>query len=132
MVGYATVVTSTAFYDYVTTNFLGNGLNPYVLVAVGTAIMALVNADCAAGVSSSTKMFASRAISMGANPAICARLTTACAVSLDSLPHCASLNVCMNFLGLSHKEAYKDIAIVQLGCTSIAAIFATVLATIIG
>ena len=48
------------------------------------------------------------------------------------MPFNSMLNVTMSFLGLSHKDVYKQIVVVQIGATSAATIVGMIIAMIIG
>ena len=69
---------------------------------------------------------------LGANAGLVHRLTLAAATTFDSMPFSSMLNVSMSFLGLSHKDVYKQIVVVQIGATSAATIVGMVIAMILG
>ena len=48
------------------------------------------------------------------------------------MPHAGGLNVSMNFMGLTHKEVYLQIVVVQIGATSAATLIGMVIAMLIG
>ena len=48
------------------------------------------------------------------------------------MPYSGNLNVTMNFLGLTHKEAYKQIVVVQIGVTTFYTLVGLVISMIIG
>ena len=56
----------------------------------------------------------------------------AAGTTFDSMPFSSMLNVTMGFLGLTHKDVYKQIAVVQIGATSAATIVGLIIAMIMG
>jgi H+/gluconate symporter-like permease len=132
VVGYATVVTATPAYGAVIKAVTGWNMNPYVLCVVGTAIFALISADPIAGISLSGKILGDRCVALGGKPALLHRLTMAASTTFDSMPFSGNLNITMNFLGLTHKEVYKQIVVVQIAVTSFYTIVGMVISMIIG
>ena len=59
-------------------------------------------------------------------------MTQIASTTFDSMPWSGNLNVTMNFLGLTHKEAYGQIVVVQIGCTTLATVVAMILMMIFG
>ena len=132
VVGFASLISATTFYTSAM-NFVSNlNISPYVLVVVGTAIAAAIGADPMGGISLSASTFGQTAIAAGANAGLVHRLTLASATTFDSMPHSGNLNVTMGFLGLTHKDVYKQIVVVQIGATSVATLVGMVISMIIG
>ena len=65
---------------------------------------------------------------MGVNPAALHRLTLATATTFDSMPHNGALNVTMQVMGLTHREVYKNICVVQIVIPLIYTLVALVMA----
>ena len=84
------------------------------------------------GISGAVGTVGAKAIAAGANAGLVHRLTLAAATTFDSMPFSSMLNVSMSFLGLSHKDVYKQIVVVQIGATSAATIVGMVIAMILG
>lgn len=132
IVGFSSLISSTTFYTIVM-DFVSNmRISPYLLVVIGTAIASAIGADPMGGISMSVSTFGQTAIAAGANPGLVHRLTLAASTTFDSMPHSGNLNVTMGFLGLSHKDVYAQIAVVQIGATSAATLVGMVISMIIG
>ena len=84
------------------------------------------------GIAMSVSSIAPRAIAAGANAGLVHRLTLAASTTFDSMPHSSNLNVTMGFLGLTHKDVYKQIVVVQIGTTTAATLVGMILSMIIG
>ena len=132
IVGYSTLISNTAFFT-AAMDAIGNlNVSPYVMVVIGTALFAALSADSMGGVSGAVGTVGAKAIAAGANAGLVHRLTLAAATTFDSMPFSSMLNVSMSFLGLSHKDVYKQIVVVQIGATSAATIVGLIIAMIIG
>ena len=132
IVGYSTLISNTAFFSTAMEKIGSLSISPYVMVVIGTALFAALSADSMGGISGAVGTVGARAIAAGANAGLVHRLTLAAATTFDSMPFSSMLNVTMGFLGLSHKDVYKQIAIVQIGATSIATIVGMLIAMVIG
>ena len=132
IVGYSTLVSNTAFFNAAMGTISNMSTSPYIMVVVGTALFAALSADSMGGISGAVGTVCTKAIAAGANPGLVHRLTLAAATTFDSMPFSSMLNVTMGFLGLTHKDVYKQIAIVQIGATSAATIVGLIISMIIG
>lgn len=132
VVGYATLIASTSVYNTIVNSVSAMNINPYVMVVVGTAIFSAIGADPMSGISMSLSTLGVRAVQEGANAGLVHRLTLAAATTFDSMPHSGNLNCTMGFLGLTHKQVYKQIVVVQIGATSAATLVGLAIAMIVG
>ena len=132
MVGYASLISLTSIYNAIIGAVSQMNISPYLLVVVATAIFAGIGADPFSGIMMTVNTVAKTAVAAGANPALLQRLTLAASTTLDSMPHSGNLNVTMGFLGLSHKDVYKQIVVVQIGATGAATIVGMIISMIIG
>lgn len=117
--GYGTLVTSTAAYNALLSWVTALKINPYILVAVGTALLAGICGDAGSGMIISAQSICQTAIDMGANPHMVKRLVMTACTTLDSLPHSSNIAAYLSFMGCTHKEAYRQVAVVQLIGTSV-------------
>lgn len=131
VVGYATVVNDTAIYA-TAVQFLANmDVNPYVMVVISVGVLCLLCADGMGGISSFLAVLAPQVLATGADPAIVHRLGCAAATTFDSLPHNGSINMNLMVFGLTHKEAYKNLVVVQIGIPVIYTVVGLILAIIL-
>lgn len=117
--GYGAVVTSTSAYSALLNWVTGLKINPYVLVAVGTALLAGICGDAASGMIMSAQSICQTAVNMGANAHMVKRLAMTACTTLDSLPHSSNIAAYLSFMGCTHKEAYRQVAVVQILGTSV-------------
>ena len=132
IVGYAALISATAIYGVILGGVSQMSISPYLLVVIGTAIAAGIGADPMGGISMSVSSIGQTAIAAGANAGLVHRLTLASATTFDSMPHSGNLNVTMGFLGLTHKDVYRQIVVVQIGATSVATLVGMFISMIIG
>ena len=59
-------------------------------------------------------------IEMGVDPEILHRIAAIAAGGLDSLPHCGAVIATFMIMGITHKEAYRDIFVVTVAVPVIA------------
>ena len=114
IVGFAGVVTATSAYSAMVDALLSINANPYVTVVIAVAAICALCADAIGGVSTFAATLGQTFLGMGVNPEALHRLTLATATTFDSMPHNGSLNVTMQVMGLTHKEVYKNICVVQI------------------
>ncbi|MCD7818934.1 MAG: hypothetical protein LUH07_07775 [Lachnospiraceae bacterium] len=132
IVGYATLISFTTFYSGVMGSVGNLNLSPYLLVVLGTMICSALGADPLSGISMSMSTFGQTAIASGASAALVHRLTVAASTTFDSMPYSGNLNCTLGFLGLSFKDVYKNIVVVQIGANCAATAVGLVIEMIIG
>ena len=92
--------------------------NPYVTAVISVAAICALCADSIGGVSTFSATLGQTILGMGGVDAgALHRLTLAASTTFDSMPHNGSLNVTMGVMGLTHKDVYKNILVVQIGVT---------------
>ncbi len=128
IVGFAGVVTSTSAYSAMVDKLLSINANPYVTVVIAVAAICALCADAIGGVSTFAATLGQTFLGMGVDPNALHRLTLATSTTFDSMPHNGSLNVTMQVMGLTHREVYKNICVVQILIPSIYTIVALIMA----
>lgn len=126
--GFGAVVQDTTGYQFLVEKLLGLHINPYAQIFI---VVAVVCALCADGLGGMSVFFATLAptfLAQGLNPAAMHRVTTAAATTFDSLPHNSVININLQVFGLTHKEGYKHLAVVQIIIPLIYSIVAVIMA----
>lgn len=113
VVGFAGVVGNTAAYGAMVNWVSTLQINPYVLTIVGTALCCAICADAMGGLSAFFTVMAPTLIASGANLNVVHKLAGAASATFDSLPHNGNINISLQVFGLTHKEGYKHMFIVQ-------------------
>lgn len=137
LVGFGAVIASlTAFgviRDWVVT--LG-GDNPLISLAVGTSLLAGMTGSASGGMSIALSTLGETYLAMGEaagiSPELLHRVTAVATGGLDALPHNGAVITLLTICGLTHKQAYKDIAVVAVVIPLIALVVLVTLGTLFG
>ena len=131
VVGFASVVTDTNAYNLVIGALKNWTVNPYIICAVGAAIVAALCADAVGGSASFLAMMGQPLVEMGANIGIIHRICTLATSTFNSLPHAGAVVTSLAVMHCTHKECYKDIAIITIGIPVVYTIIGTIMAILL-
>lgn len=126
--GFGSVVQDTSGYQFLIEKLLGLNVNPYVQIFIVVAVVCAMCADGLGGMSVFFSTLAPSFLEQGLDPAAMHRVTTCTATTFDSLPHNSVVNINLQVFGLTHKEGYKHLAVVQIGIPIIYSIVAVIMA----
>ena len=137
LVGFGAVIASlTAFgviRDWVVTV---GGDNPLISLAVGTSLLAGMTGSASGGMSIALSTLGETYLAMGEaagiSPELLHRVTAVATGGLDALPHNGAVITLLTICGLSHRQAYKDIAVVAVIIPIIALVVLVTLGTLFG
>ena len=137
LVGFGSVIASLAAFtvirDWVVT--LG-GANPLVSLALATNLLAGMTGSASGGMSIALSTLGDVYLRMGEEagiaPDLLHRVTAVATGGLDALPHNGAVITLLTICGLTHREAYKDIAVVAVLVPIIALVVLIVLGTLFG
>lgn len=105
----------------------GNGLI-YEFISIN--VLAGVTGSASGGLSIALDTLSSRLLATGINPSILHRVASISANGLDSMPWCGAVMTMFAVCGLTHKDSYKDVAVVNIGITMTGAILAIILGSL--
>jgi H+/gluconate symporter-like permease len=119
LVGFGSVIASFAAFtvirDWVVT--LG-GTNPLISLALATNLLAGMTGSASGGMSIALATLGETYLQMGEaagiSPELLHRVTAVATGGLDALPHNGAVITLLTICGLTHREAYKDIAVVAV------------------
>jgi H+/gluconate symporter-like permease len=137
LVGFGAVIASLSAFavirDWVVTV---GGDNPLISLAVGTSLLAGMTGSASGGMSIALTTLGETYLQMGEEagiaPALLHRVTAVATGGLDALPHNGAVITLLTICGLSHREAYRDIAVVAVVIPILALILLIVLGTLFG
>ncbi len=117
-VGFGAVVASLPAYALVRDALLGVSSNPLVTASLATTSLAGITASASGGLSIALEtlgadMLAS-AQAAGISPEALHRVASVASGGLDTLPHSGAVITLLLITGMSHRESYKDIAMVTV------------------
>lgn len=112
IVAYGSIVkVAPAFQEFIT--FAMNlNFNEYVTGAIGVNIIAGITGSSSGGLTIFLENMGKFLLEKGANPAALHRVLSIASGGLDTLPHNGAVVTILTVLGTSHKESYKDVAVV--------------------
>lgn len=124
VIGFGTVVQSSAAFGAIVAWVLSLKMNPYVQGVLSTMVVSAITGSSSGGLRIMYTSMAPSFISSGADLEIIHRLTAISADALDTLPHSPGLFLMFAVLGLTHKQAYIHVfatsTIVPLIVTAVA------------
>ncbi|NCQ23359.1 MAG: GntP family permease [Roseovarius sp.] len=137
LVGFGAVIASLSAFglirDWVVT--IG-GDNPLISLAVGTSVLAGMTGSASGGMSIALaalgETYREMGIAAGIAPDLLHRVTAVATGGLDALPHNGAVITLLNICGLTHRDAYKDIAVVAVVIPVMALILLIVAGSIFG
>lgn len=107
VIGFASVVTNTAVYQYALEKIMNAQMNPYLLAMIGAIVIAALCADAIGSTSAACSTIGLSLIEQGADAGLIHRLITMSVTTLDSMPHGGSIIMALGMFGYTHKEGYK-------------------------
>jgi len=116
----------TTLMDFAT----GMGGNPLVSYATGIGLLSAICASGTGGLALAMETILPRFMDMGIHPGVLHKVASIAAITTCSLPHNGVMVTMLAFCGLTHKEGYKDLFIINVGCTFVTLVVAIVLGSI--
>ncbi len=137
LVGFGAVIASLSAFalirDWVVTV---GGDNPLISLAIGTTLLAGMTGSASGGMSIALSTLGETYLEMGQAagiaPELLHRVTTVATGGLDALPHNGAVITLLTICGLTHQQAYKDIAVVAVIIPLAALVVLIVLGTVLG
>jgi H+/gluconate symporter-like permease len=130
-VGLGAVVKASAAFAVITGAIdkisSGNGLL-YEFISIN--ILAGVTGSASGGLSIALETLGDRLLATGINPQILHRVASIYANGLDSMPWCGAVMTMLAVCGLTHKDSYKDVAVVNILITMTGAVLAIILGSL--
>ncbi len=87
---------------------------PLVSATIAVNIMAGITGSASGGLTIFMKTMAPHYIELGLDPEVLHRISSIASGGLDSLPHSGAVITMLMVMGLTHKEAYKDLGVVTI------------------
>ncbi len=137
LVGFGAVIASLSAFgvirDWVVTV---GGDNPLISLAVGTSLLAGMTGSASGGMSIALSTLGETYLEMGqaagVSPELLHRVTAVATGGLDALPHNGAVITLLTICGLTHREAYRDIAVVAVLIPILALVVLVTLGTLFG
>lgn len=137
LVGFGSVIASLSAFALIRNSVVDiGGDNPLISVAVSVSLLAGMTGSASGGMSIALTtlgaVYLETAQAAGISPDLMHRVTAVATGGLDALPHNGAVITLLAICGLTHREAYFDIAVVAVVVPIIALIVLITLGTLLG
>ncbi|UYP32349.1 hypothetical protein OEG79_09785 [Pseudomonas sp. Z8(2022)] len=130
VIGFGGVVTQTAGFAQFAQWILAVDLPPLLSVFASVSVVSGIVGSSSGGLQIFMQTLAPRYLEMGVEPEVLHRIANITAGGLDSLPHCGAVIAMLMIMGLTHKQAYKDIFVITVLIPVIAALLSIALLSV--
>ena len=135
--GYGNTIKSLAAFAIVQTFVTGIAPgNPLISEAIAVNSLAAITGSASGGLSIALKAlgdtYYQRGLEAGINPELLHRVASMSCGGLDSLPHNGAVITLLLICGVTHRQGYKDVAMVSIACPLAATIVVILLGTMFG
>ena len=131
VIGFGAVVQQTQTFSGFTKIMVESDLNPIVSAAISINVMSGIVGSASGGLGIFMKTLAEHYVAAGVSPQTLHRIATIGSGGLDSLPHCGAVITGFTIMGLTHREAYKDVFVVTVAIPLVALVV-VVIAALLG
>lgn len=114
VIGFGGVVTQTAGFGQFVQWILAADLPPLLSVFASISVVSGIVGSSSGGLQIFMQTLAPHYLEMGVEPEVLHRIANIAAGGLDSLPHCGAVIAMLMIMGLTHKQAYKDIFVITV------------------
>ena len=137
LVGFGSVIASLSAFALIRDSVVDiGGDNPLISVAVSVSLLAGMTGSASGGMSIALTtlgaVYLETAQAAGISPDLMHRVTAVATGGLDALPHNGAVITLLAICGLTHREAYLDVAVVAVVVPIIALIVLITLGTLLG
>ena len=112
-------LSQTAIYQQIATILTGLHGNPYIVTVIAIMILACIMGAPTTAITTFAPGIGAKLIERGADAGLIHRLTLAAGTTFDSMPWSVSLILNFQVMGVTLKEAYKNVIVVQIVITTI-------------
>lgn len=114
VIGFGGVVAQTAGFARFAELVTSLDLPPLVSLFLAVNVLAGIVGSSSGGLQIFMATLAPHYLALGVEPEVLHRIAAMASGGLDSLPHCGTVVALFMIMGLKHREAYKDLAIVTV------------------
>lgn len=114
VIGFGGVVTQTPGFAQFAQWIVSAELPPLLSVFASVSVVSGIVGSSSGGLQIFMQTLAPHYLEMGIEPQVLHRIANIAAGGLDSLPHCGAVIALLMIMGLTHKQAYKDIFVITV------------------
>lgn len=128
VIGFGGVVKATPIFDAFESIMVESGINPILSMVMSVNVVSGIVGSASGGLGIFMETLAPHYLEIGVSAETMHRLAAIASGGLDSLPHCGAIITFLTVMRLTHKEAYKEVAIVTILVPLIALAIVTAIA----
>lgn len=132
VIGFGGVVTQTAGFGQFAQWILAVDMPPLLSVFASISTLSAIVGSSSGGLQIFMQTLAPSYLEMGVQPEILHRIAAIASGGLDSLPHCGAVIATFMIMGLTHREAYKDMFMVTVAIPVVACLLSIALLMVLG
>lgn len=132
VIGFGGVVTQTAGFGEFAQWILAVDMPPLLSVFASISTLSAIVGSSSGGLQIFMQTLAPSYLEMGVQPEILHRIAAIASGGLDSLPHCGAVIATFMIMGLTHREAYKDMFMVTVAIPVVACLLSIALLMVLG
>ena len=114
VIGFGGVVTQTPGFAQFSQWILTVDLPPLLSIFASVSVVSGIVGSSSGGLQIFMQTLAPKYLEMGVEPEVLHRIATIASGGFDSLPHCGAVIAMLMIMGLTHKQAYKDLFVVTV------------------
>ena len=114
VIGFGGVVTQTAGFSQFSQWILTVDLPPLLSIFASVSVVSGIVGSSSGGLQIFMQTLAPKYLEMGVEPEILHRISNIASGGFDSLPHCGAVIAMLMIMGLTHRQAYKDIFVMTV------------------
>ena len=114
VIGFASVVSNTESFQWFVSTMTNLEMSPYVSLLASVNVISGITGSSSGGLQIFLATMGQSYIDLGIPPEILHRLAAMASGGLDSLPHNGAVIAILSVLGSTHRESYKQIAMVSV------------------
>ena len=130
VVGFGGVVSQTAGFSSFSKLVVNTPLPPLLSLLFSVNVVAGIVGSASGGLRIFMETLSPSYLAMGIEPEVLHRIATVAAGGLDTLPHCGAVLAIFTIMGLTHRQAYRDVFVVSVLIPLIAALVLVFVASI--
>ncbi len=114
VIGFGGVVTQTTGFQSFITTMAGLDLPPLIKLFTSVSLISGITGSATGGLQIFMQTMAATYIETGIAPEVLHRIAVMASGGLDSLPHCGAVIAMLTITGMTHRQAYRDVAVVTI------------------
>lgn len=120
VIGFGGIVVHTAGFGQFSNFVLNLDIPPLLSMFVAVNLNSALVGSASGGLQIFMQTMAPEYLAMGISPEVLHRLATMASGGFDSLPHCGAIIALLTVTGMTHRQVYKDIAVITVAVPVIA------------